>query len=92
MNKMNFLRAAQKAGLAGCAVGWASELHIKAGYGKARWTVLCAVRRPGPLSYVQPSEIQVYHLETRPSGLPTFQLVLSHFYSNCVIPQDRMFD
>ena len=71
MNNMNFRRAAQKAEPAGCTTGWASELHIKEGRRAAEKPAgqhFCAARRPGPLSYVQPSEIHVFHLETRPSN------------------------
>ena len=79
LNNMNFPRAGglhRKPGPDFCLL----ELHIKAG----RWAAekpagppFCAARRPGPLFCVQPSEIQVFHLETQPSSPPTLQLVLS---------------
>ena len=56
MNNMNFWRAAQKVGPAGCTTGRA----IKAGPQAAEKPVgqpFCAASRPGPLSHVQPSEI-----------------------------------
>ena len=82
MNNMSFWRAAQKARPAGCTTGRDSELHIKAGPRAAEKPAgppFCAARWPGPLSYVQSSEIHVFHLETRPSSPPALQLVLSLF-------------
>jgi len=59
MNNINFWWAAQKAELAGCTTGQASELHIKAGCGKACQTAL-----------LWSTQIHVFHLETQPAGPP----------------------
>jgi len=80
MNNMNFQRAAQKARLAGYTTGQVNELHIKAGWQaveKPAKPPFCTACWPSPLSYVQASEIHIFHLETQPSSLHPLQLVLS---------------
>jgi len=72
----------------GCGKGWAGGLPFSAVrpalFRNPTDRLICASRRPAPLSCVQqpasPPKIHLFHLETRPSsppGPPALQLVLS---------------
>jgi len=68
MNMMNF----RWAGGLHKGPGWqAAHQGGPAGCEKPAGPPFCADRWLGPLSYVQPSKIHIFHLETQPSSRPS---------------------